>query len=1047
MAKHETYIDKNKWKKERLKTIVKKAIILVLLIFASNFIIDKTFHYNFLSNTMKAIVGLVDKAEDVPSIELESDGWADKVDGSWHITKTSTWGGIGEAQIEIDVETIAKTAETNKDIVLVLDNSYSMRGTKIENLKKNTKELINTILNEGNNKIAIINFNKMANILSDFSDDINFLTQQIDNMPTTGKTNYNAALKCVDNILENYVPKGNRDLVVLFLSDGYPCEDTPNQIATYEVLKEKYPFMALNAVQYEMGNTIQPELIEISDKQYLATEENLGIVLYEAIISPNSYEEFTITDVINGEDFYIDTKNDIETSIGKVSLAKEAGKQTVTWDLGGNTFKTGSTAKMIIKLKIVSKYLSNHSTESLSYFEHEYGKTYQTNLSTEANVKFADEDEETKKTEESPMLPAVFQVIYRDNCVSDWFWWDDAGTIVEYYVNTPVKFIEGGGMCGTLEFAGWGIRTDGVKKVNNDTFIMPSKNVEIYAIYKDKTITKRLDGNVFSYQNPNDKLLYDVIKKAAINNRKAKKYEGEGFDGFTNDIYYYDYSNENGRSGTGPDNNYVMFGGLCWRMMRTTETGGVKIMYYGDDCNNQNYIVGNFNNQSNSLSYAGYMYNKVYDSQLASFISNKVILYDSYTIDNNEYHGFLVSNNINYDRETGKYNLESTYYVSNSSYYMNSNFYTCLSYTEESCDEVYYVVSTKRGNYNSGDYKYYYEYTFNMIKLTGGNDINYYNKEILMGSSYIKNEDGTYNLTNLNSKNLLNWDGRTRSYICEDVSKSENCSNIFKISNSDEKSYSYYKKDILYGNDAEYNTQTGLYTLKDTDSFQNIDIDLNKYHYTCGNEETTCKELKVLHNYSYESSNGNYYYYFITLKNGKTIEDAINEMLYADDVNVYDSDAKKTLEQWYEDNLLDYNDYIEDTIFCNDRSIASIGGWDKNSKLSDYFDFVNYSDDDKEISLLCQRETDSFSLSNSKAKLNYPIGLMANNETSLMKASIYYREFLITPDYFSNKIHMSPGNDPNLQDNHFSPVISLKKGTEYISGNGTKANPYIIKTN
>ena len=45
-------------------------------------------------------------------------------------------------------------------------------------------------------------------------------------------------------------------MIVLFLTDGYPNKDTPNQIAQYQYLKQEYPYITINAIQYEMGNAI-----------------------------------------------------------------------------------------------------------------------------------------------------------------------------------------------------------------------------------------------------------------------------------------------------------------------------------------------------------------------------------------------------------------------------------------------------------------------------------------------------------------------------------------------------------------------------------------------------------------------------------------------------------------------------------------------------------------------------------------------------------------------------------------------------------------------
>ena len=69
--------------------------------------------------------------------------------------------------------------------------------------------------------------------------------------------------------MSNYQFENNRDVAVLFLTDGYPNEDIPNQISTYEVLKIKYPYMTINGIQYEMGNRIVEDIKRISDNEVL----------------------------------------------------------------------------------------------------------------------------------------------------------------------------------------------------------------------------------------------------------------------------------------------------------------------------------------------------------------------------------------------------------------------------------------------------------------------------------------------------------------------------------------------------------------------------------------------------------------------------------------------------------------------------------------------------------------------------------------------------------------------------------------------------------
>ena len=76
-------------------------------------------------------------------------------------------------------------------------------------------------------------------------------------------------------------------------------------------------------------------------------------------------------------------------------------------------------------------------------------------------------------------------------------------------------------------------------------------------------------------------------------------------------VYYY----------RGKVDNRVIFANFCWRIVRTTETGGVKLIYDGKpsngQCNNtgSNSIIGNsaFNSTYNDAKYVGYMYGSSID--------------------------------------------------------------------------------------------------------------------------------------------------------------------------------------------------------------------------------------------------------------------------------------------------------------------------------------------------------------------------------------------------------------------------------------------------
>ena len=54
--------------------------------------------------------------------------------------------------------------------------------------------------------------------------------------------------------------------------------------------------------------------------------------------------------------------------------------------------------------------------------------------------------------------------------------------------------------------------------------------------------------------------------------------------------------------------------------------------------------------------------------------------------------------------------------------------------------------------------------------------------------------------------------------------------------------------------------------------------------------------------------------------------------------NENNSTIKTYIDDWYKNNMLNYTNYLEDTVWCNDRSISELNGWNKDSSGSLYFD-------------------------------------------------------------------------------------------------------------
>ena len=155
------------------------------------------------------------------------------------------------------------------------------------------------------------------------------------------------------------------------------------------------------------------------------------------------------------------------------------------------------------------------------------------------------------------------------------------------------------------------------------------------------------------------------------------------------------------------DNNHVLFANFCWRIVRTTETGGVKLIYDGKptngQCNNtkEATTIGNiqFNTSNNSPAYVGYMYNTAHTA------SSK----DITTLSGN----IVFGNDATYDASTKKYTLKDTKTLTNPSNWNSeySNYtdryhYTCFS-SGTTCQNVYYIHTI----YSEDKHAYYFTLT------------------------------------------------------------------------------------------------------------------------------------------------------------------------------------------------------------------------------------------------------------------------------------------------------------------------------------------------
>jgi len=963
----------------------------------------------------------------IKSIEIFSENldYSSKEPGAWKITKSAKWSAKGTAEITFDVDTIVKKNKGNVDVLFVLDISDSMTGNKLDRVKADSVELIESLLSNDKNKVGLITFGTTSVVVSELTNDKNYLINSIQNLITNGNTNYYRSLLNIDSILRNYTKENEKDVIVLFLTDGYPNENIPNEVGFYKYLKRTYPFVTFNAVQYEMGKSILEPITKVSDNQYLADMETLKNVLFNASIVPITYDNFEINDFIDTRYFYVDSDKDINADIGNIIFDKTS--QKVTWKI--DRLKSGFKAKLTIKARLKTELIGS-------------GGVYPTNEHEEIRSKI-EEVEEDINSKETPVLADNYKVKYDanapDGCRVDGVLNEEAHSVYDTVGISDTKLV-----CEGYQFKGWDIVTSEVSKINDDYFIMPEKDVLLKGKWSKLSLTKSMEGTVSETLT-----LYRQVRNDVKDSTKfARKYVGDTstFKG-DSDIYYYYGSAQN---------NNVLFANYCWKIIRTTDTGGVKLLYNGvpdangvckntlesasltkEQMNTNSYSVA-FNEKHTSPADVGYMYNVRYETSRKNFYLQSKYVLD--TLSSPSIYKYADT----YVFENDKYKIENAYDCPDD--------YTSLvgkyaSLSESPSYLIYYVVKVEGNNVYC-------------IMLSGGNDLA--SSNIVFGESVAINDDGTYTLINSSSVKMSDWVNNYEAYksfyTCGNNQVTCNSNTMKYVSSTTDIGYVYGKVTEIYKYGNNFIWDGTNYTLIDTVTSIGLPSNKSSHHYTCFNLTGVCNKLSYVYGEKVQSSTQSEIYY-IVLEGGNSVQDVLNEMLYSDNVNTNNSTIKTAIDYWYEHNMTEYTEYLEDTVWCNDRSISDYGGWDSNE--GDVFRRLTFRNAE-DSNLTCKNERDRFTVSkeNGNGKLIYPVGLIDGAEMYLAndKNSSPFSPLGISRIYLG----MSPNNfytasynsaidtsgryvtDTVSNKRNVRPAVSLKPNIIFAFGDGSSNNPYVV---
>ena len=484
-------------------------------------------------------------------------------------------------------------------------------------------------------------------------------------------------------------------------------------------------------------------------------------------------------------------------------------------------------------------------------------------------------------------------------------------------------------------------------------------------------------GNIVvkKYVVPRTKTFPTQIEAVLDDETCSTRYEDAVTDEVNNtvgnakNVYFFKCSNKRN----------IIYNNMCWQMIRTTETGGIKMIYNGE--------VVDGKCESTRGDHKGIVQSNYTDQTLSS--------------------SYLYGSSFSYDTTTSEFTLTDTITAtwSDSTYQNLLGKFTCKN-TNGTCTTLYQI-----NGYKSNTQGYASAYTIG--------DTNY----AQIGTS-------SYN-ANYRSPAMV-------GYMFNKVYN--NVANSAPTSGS------------LMGNDVSYSN--GTYTLLPADGESELGTTLDAtHHYTCNTTSSTCNKVRY------------YYYnnYYIELDGAENIQVAVNEMLYNNDVNRYNSSIKGIVDAWYAQNLSSKTNMLEDTVFCNARVMTNqaTNGWNKDGSLTTYMYFKNYTLNND---LSCINETDQFAVSNNKAKLTYPVSLATIEELYTLtnnNSSTYYSTLTNTGNYwwglsprsfdssFAVVRYVDSAGNANFSASVSSNygvrlVVSLSTGAVITEGDGSESDPWIV---
>ena len=581
-----------------------------------------------------------------------------------------------------------------------------------------------------------------------------------------------------------------------------------------------------------------------------------------------------------------------------------------------------------------------------------------------------------------------------------------------------------------------------------------------------------------------------------------------------NPVYYY----------RGNVDNRVIFANFCWRRVRTTETGGVKLIYDGvpsnGQCNNtgSNSTIGSskFNESYDNAKYVGYMYGSSIDDETytddstikktidtwyktnmtsyTSQLEDTVFCNDrSYTTSGSRlYFGAFTRLNTNKTPTLKCQNAKDAFTVDAS----NGNGALTYPVGLITADEMAYAGGVSdSSNANSSFYLYtgqwywalspYLFNSSNALEFRLGSDgdltVNVVDYSVgvrpsvsLQPGIEVTGGSGTATAPFVIAKPSLydyikNNADTTTTIDFSQTSAASSTNGIYTTTNTDSGNPVYYYRGnvdnrVIFANFCwriVRTTETGGVKL----IYDGVPSD--------GQCNNTGDAATIGESEFNTSSNDNAYVGYMYGTTGSSTYASTH-------ANTNDSTIKGVIDTWYHNNMTSYTSQLEDTVWCNDRSIVtdlanSNGGnfsnyttlgYGKNNTLYGPASRVGFKVSNPTPTLKCAQDNDKFTVdaSNGNGALTYPVGLITVDEMAYAggvykedNSSFYLytgqRYWALSPRDFGDAVAYefflySDGSLRNYgvgRSSGVRPSVSLQPGIAMTGGgSGTAADPFVI---